>query len=81
MVFPQRTRVFSRQSCLLAPSHSRILTYTDVYNSKGVRTPVADSARTCLKDISTTHQLCVNKNCSPVTVTHGLVKAKGELSG
>ena len=48
--------------------------------SKVVRPPVAASTRTCLKDISTTHQLRANKN-SPVTVTHGLGKAKGELSG
>ena len=50
-------------------------------NSKGVRPPVAASARTCLKDISTTHQLRANKNSSPATMTHGLVKAKDELSG
>ena len=50
-------------------------------NSKIVRPPVAASARTCLKDISTTHQLRANKNSSPVTVTHGLGTAKGELSG
>jgi hypothetical protein len=48
-------------------------------NSNVVRPPA--SARTCLKDISTTHQLRANKNSSPATVTHGLGKAKGELSG